>query len=240
MGTVDRSANAFALRAGAFALLMGVLTAATVTAQQPCRAGHVHQGRRADLPEVLPELPPARVDRADVAAHLRRRAAVGALDQAACRGAADAAVARRPHRRHPEVQGRSVADRSRKSRRSSAWADCRRAARQPSRHAAAAPVRRRRSLAHRQAGSRSCRCPKVFTVKTEAADWWGIFEADSGLTEDRYIKAVEAKPSPGARRVVHHVGRDAGLRRWHERRRDARSSTRSARTATCFPKARAS
>jgi hypothetical protein len=46
--------------------------------------------------------------------------------------------------------------------------------------------------------------PKVFTVKPEAADWWGIFEADSGLTEDRYIKAVEAKPSPGARRVVHH------------------------------------
>jgi mono/diheme cytochrome c family protein len=46
--------------------------------------------------------------------------------------------------------------------------------------------------------------PKSFTVKPEAADWWGIFEADSGLTEDRYIKAVEAKPSPGARRVVHH------------------------------------
>ena len=46
--------------------------------------------------------------------------------------------------------------------------------------------------------------PKVFTVKPEAADWWGIFTADSGLTEDRYIKAVEAKPSPGARRVVHH------------------------------------
>jgi hypothetical protein len=46
--------------------------------------------------------------------------------------------------------------------------------------------------------------PKVFTVKPEAADWWGIFTADSGLTEDRYIRAVEAKPSPGARRVVHH------------------------------------
>jgi hypothetical protein len=29
--------------------------------------------------------------------------------------------------------------------------------------------------------------------------------ADSGLTEDRYIKAVEAKPSPAARRVVHHA-----------------------------------
>ena len=47
--------------------------------------------------------------------------------------------------------------------------------------------------------------PKAFTVKPEAADWWGIFTADSGLTEDRYIKAVEAKPSPGARRVVHHA-----------------------------------
>jgi hypothetical protein len=46
--------------------------------------------------------------------------------------------------------------------------------------------------------------PKAFTVKPQAADWWGIFTADSGLTEDRYIKAVEAKPSPGARRVVHH------------------------------------
>jgi hypothetical protein len=46
--------------------------------------------------------------------------------------------------------------------------------------------------------------PKAFVVKPEAADWWGIFTADSGLKEDRYIKAVEAKPSPGARRVVHH------------------------------------
>ena len=47
--------------------------------------------------------------------------------------------------------------------------------------------------------------PRTFTVKPEAADWWGIFTADSGLTEDRYIKAVEAKPSPAARRVVHHA-----------------------------------
>ena len=46
--------------------------------------------------------------------------------------------------------------------------------------------------------------PKEYVVKPEAADWWGIFTADSGLKEDRYIKAVEAKPSPGARRVVHH------------------------------------
>jgi hypothetical protein len=47
--------------------------------------------------------------------------------------------------------------------------------------------------------------PTDFVVKPEAADWWGIFVADSGLTEDRYIKAVEAKPSPEARKVVHHA-----------------------------------
>ena len=32
----------------------------------------------------------------------------------------------------------------------------------------------------------------------------GIFEAESGL-RNRYIKAVEAKPSPGARRVVRRL-----------------------------------
>lgn len=47
--------------------------------------------------------------------------------------------------------------------------------------------------------------PQAFTVKPEQADWWGNFYADAGLTEDRYIKAVEAKPSPGAARVVHHA-----------------------------------
>jgi hypothetical protein len=47
--------------------------------------------------------------------------------------------------------------------------------------------------------------PKDFVVKPQAADWWGIFTADSGLKEDRYIKAVEAKPLPAARRVVHHA-----------------------------------
>jgi hypothetical protein len=47
--------------------------------------------------------------------------------------------------------------------------------------------------------------PRAFEVKPEAADWWGNFIADSGLTEDRYIKAVEAKPSAGAIKVVHHA-----------------------------------
>jgi len=48
--------------------------------------------------------------------------------------------------------------------------------------------------------------PVSFTVKPKNSDWWGNFIADSGLTEDRYIKAVETKPSQdGGNRVVHHA-----------------------------------
>jgi hypothetical protein len=48
--------------------------------------------------------------------------------------------------------------------------------------------------------------PVAFTVKPENPDWWGNFVADSGLTEDRYIKAIETKPSPGGGiKVVHHA-----------------------------------
>ena len=48
--------------------------------------------------------------------------------------------------------------------------------------------------------------PVSFTVKPKNSDWWGNFIADSGLTEDRYIKAVETKPSSGGGiRVVHHA-----------------------------------
>lgn len=48
--------------------------------------------------------------------------------------------------------------------------------------------------------------PVPFTVKPDAPDWFGNLLADSGLTEDRYIKAVETKPSPGGgAKVVHHA-----------------------------------
>jgi hypothetical protein len=48
--------------------------------------------------------------------------------------------------------------------------------------------------------------PSAFEVAPQAEDWWGNFVADTGLTEDRYIKAVEAKPGPnGGSRVVHHA-----------------------------------
>jgi hypothetical protein len=45
--------------------------------------------------------------------------------------------------------------------------------------------------------------PKDHIVPAAAPDWWGVYFADSGLTEDRYIKAVETKP--GKRAVVHHA-----------------------------------
>ena len=41
------------------------------------------------------------------------------------------------------------------------------------------------------------------TVPTEAADWWGSYFVATGLTEDRYIKAIESKP--GKTDVVHHL-----------------------------------
>ena len=112
--------------------------------------------------------------------------------------AADAAVAHRPHRRHPAVQERSVAD-ARGDRDDRRVGRRRRAARQCRRHAAAAPVRRRGPLAHRQARSDRHVAEGVYG-QPEAADWWGSFDADTGLTEDRYIKAIESKPSRRAPR----------------------------------------
>jgi hypothetical protein len=48
--------------------------------------------------------------------------------------------------------------------------------------------------------------PVDYLVKPASSDWWGNFIADSGLTEDRYIKAVETKPgATGGIRVVHHA-----------------------------------
>ena len=47
--------------------------------------------------------------------------------------------------------------------------------------------------------------PEEQTIGAVDADRWLDIWADSRLTEDRYIKAVETKPSPDAYRVVHHV-----------------------------------
>ena len=47
--------------------------------------------------------------------------------------------------------------------------------------------------------------PEPFVVAAEAPNWWGDLISDSGLTEDRWIKAVETKPSLEGFPVVHHA-----------------------------------
>jgi len=47
--------------------------------------------------------------------------------------------------------------------------------------------------------------PAPYTVKAAAPDVFIDFISESGLMEDRYVRAVEAKPGPGAQRVMHHL-----------------------------------
>ena len=46
----------------------------------------------------------------------------------------------------------------------------------------------------------------TYMVPAEGPDWWGDLEAESGLTEDRYVQAVETRPQGVSVRVVHHSG----------------------------------
>jgi hypothetical protein len=47
--------------------------------------------------------------------------------------------------------------------------------------------------------------PEDLTVPANAPDMWKNIVVDPGLTEDRYLQAVEVKPTKG-RRVFHHTG----------------------------------
>ena len=102
-----------------------------------CGAGRadVHEGRRADLPGEVRSLPPARLDRADVAHDLRRSAAVGAIDQRARRRQQMPPWQIDKTRRHAEIQERSLAQRQ-ADRHDREVGRCRRAAGQSEGHAA--------------------------------------------------------------------------------------------------------
>ena len=181
---------------------------------------------------------------------LRGGAAVGARHQAAHRHRParrrDAAVVRREEHRHPAVPERSVAER-RRDREDRQVGRQRRAARQPGRHAAG-----RRSTP--TATSWAIGTPDLIvktnelTVKGDAPDWWGeIPSVPTGLTEDRYVAALEIKEvndvdttagtgraTVGGRFVFHHMiwstrvldddqtsdQRSAGVRRSTTRRVD--------------------
>jgi hypothetical protein len=47
--------------------------------------------------------------------------------------------------------------------------------------------------------------PVTHVVPATGSDEFIDFIADTGLTEDRYVRAVETKPGPGARAVTHHL-----------------------------------
>ncbi len=46
--------------------------------------------------------------------------------------------------------------------------------------------------------------PKDVVVKAHGADWWPDILVDPGLTEDRYIQALQIIPSKGYN-VIHHI-----------------------------------
>jgi hypothetical protein len=46
---------------------------------------------------------------------------------------------------------------------------------------------------------------KLHVIPATGSDWWGDYTVDTGLTEDRFLKAVETKPGRGAKQVVHHA-----------------------------------
>jgi hypothetical protein len=46
---------------------------------------------------------------------------------------------------------------------------------------------------------------KDVTIPAVGPDWWPTYEVDLGVVEDRYIQAVETKPSRSGQRVTHHA-----------------------------------
>jgi hypothetical protein len=47
--------------------------------------------------------------------------------------------------------------------------------------------------------------PQADTISATGPDWWVNHLVDAGITEDRYIKAVETKVSKDGRAVIHHA-----------------------------------
>ena len=135
--------------------------------------------------------------------HVRRGAAVGARHQAAHRHRParrrHAAVVHGEEHRHPEVQGRSVVER-RRGREGREVGRQRCAARQPGRHAAAEAVVRRQRVGASARPDLIVKRQDIM-VKGERPRLVGRDSKPcrSGLTEDRYVAAVEIKEVNDAR-----------------------------------------
>ena len=164
------------------------------------RDRHLFEGRRADLLQELRRVSPADDVRADVARHLRRRAAVGAIDQA------ERVVARQmppwgADPAHGDVQERPAP--SRTGDRRPSWRGST-AARQ------AATTRICRRCRSSSTAGRSASLTRSSTMDEDVRDSGDRHDRLSStsacrpdLTEDKWIQAIEIKP--GARAHVHHV-----------------------------------
>ena len=173
-------------------------------------AGHVHEGYRADSAAELSEVPSTRLACADVAPHIRRRTPLCPSHQGpdgSCRQVGrDAALVHRERHRHPAIQGGHLPERGR-DREDGHMGRQRRATRESGRHAA-------RRLTFADAALWEIGEPDLIvsspTVEVGATtpDWWGaIGSTPTGLTEDRYVQAVEMKevnnrePSTGVKPI---------------------------------------
>ena len=129
--------------------------------------------------------------------HLRRDAPVGEVDQGARDGAADAAVAHRQDGRHPALQERPLAQR-RADRHDRALGGRRRAAGRPEGHAAAASSGRRETAGICRAvrPARSGRqVAGLHDAGARRRTPWYKPVVDTGLTEPRWVRAIEIRPS---------------------------------------------
>ena len=153
---------------------------------------------------LLPDLPPRGGDRPDVAADLRGDAALGPLHPREGRDAEHASLVHRQEHRRAGLQVRPLAERRRDR-------DHRRLGRRGRPRAATRPDMpppvefADRDIWHTGEPDWIVPIPEPFVVPAEGANWWGDLFSESGLTEDRWIKAVETKPSAEGFPVVHHA-----------------------------------
>src|SRR5262249_30569935 len=47
--------------------------------------------------------------------------------------------------------------------------------------------------------------PVVHTQPASGSDWWKDYRTETGIPEDRYIKATQTRPSKSALPIVHHA-----------------------------------
>ena len=193
--------------AGVF--VAGVVLTPRLSADPRPRTGDVLQGRRSDPPGEMPGVPSAELDRADVAHHVPGRAPVGARRSRSAW----------PTRQMPpwhidqsvgvqQVQERHVADR-RADRHDRPLGRRRRAAGRPEGPAAAQAARHRQRVAGRARTASVRRISSIrsseYTMPAKHQDVWYRPMTDIPLTEPRWAKMVEIRPTNlKGRSILHH------------------------------------